>query len=505
MKITIRKLLVAANALTLILFGVALFVTLQALTLSSNYFDDYRQIARTSVNCAQLESAFLGVRFFRLQKEHGGYPDAEQLYMRDLVESQEHARFLASENALPEARAMGQETLAAIQDYDRLVKELDAAKASGADEAKLADLNSKRRKIGPNVSASIDKLAGSSEQQQNDLGPRAHEMITAATNQAFWLGGCALGLTLLAAVAIIIYITRTLRQMAEMLAQSSDTASGSAQELGETSQSLAEAASEQAAAIEETSASLEELASMTKRNAENARIATQKAKTTREMTDRGSESMGKLELAMTEITAIVKSIDEIAFQTNILALNAAVEAARAGEAGAGFAVVADEVRNLARRSADAARDTAQKIQHGISLSSTVTSNLREMVTSVRDVDHLVAEISTASSEQTQGIDQIAIAMTQMDKTTQSNAAHAEEAASASQQMVSEAQTLQQIVSELSRLASRDATAAAPRASSQAPWESAKSVTRSGIASRKSPKIPSRPALNAPPAKQLRAP
>jgi hypothetical protein len=158
----------------------------------------------------------------------------------------------------------------------------------------------------------------------------------------------------------------------------------------------------------------------------------------------------------------VKNIDEIAFQTNILALNAAVEAARAGEAGAGFAVVADEVRSLAQRSAAAAKETAEKIEAAIANSkrgsmscSKVGESLEEIVQKVAAADGLVAEIATAAKEQAQGIQQVGVAMTQMDKITQSNAANAEESASAAEELNSQAHAMQDTVRSLRSLVRRE--------------------------------------------------
>jgi methyl-accepting chemotaxis protein len=204
------------------------------------------------------------------------------------------------------------------------------------------------------------------------------------------------------------------------------------------------------------------MSSMTKRNVENAQSAKTLVGQTRKAADTSSLEVEKMNVAMADvksssekITKIIKTIDELAFQTNILALNAAVEAARAGEAGAGFAVVADEVRNLAQRSAQAARETAEKIedalaktQNGVLISGNVAKSLGDITSRIREVDQLMAEIAAASSEQSQGIQQINTATTQMDKVTQSNAAMAEEAASAAEELTSQAIALRE---ELTRL------------------------------------------------------
>jgi methyl-accepting chemotaxis protein len=229
--------------------------------------------------------------------------------------------------------------------------------------------------------------------------------------------------------------------------------------VSQASQTLADGASEQAASLEETSASLEEMSSMTERSAVNADKAKTIATEARNVAEDGDRHMQQMIVSMDaikassdEIAKIIKTIDEIAFQTNILALNAAVEAARAGEAGMGFAVVADEVRNLAQRSALAARETADKIedsirksQEGVRISSSVAQNLKNIVEKIRAVDELVGEIATASKEQNQGITQINVAVLQIDKVTQNNAASAEESAAASEQLYAQAEELKSSV------------------------------------------------------------
>jgi methyl-accepting chemotaxis protein len=256
-----------------------------------------------------------------------------------------------------------------------------------------------------------------------------------------------------------------LSRVSDSLNDGSNQVASAAGQVSSSSQSLAEGASEQAASLEETSSSLEEMASMTKRNSANSQKANDLAKQARTAADKSvgdmqamSAAMQAIKVSSDDIAKIIKTIDEIAFQTNILALNAAVEAARAGEAGMGFAVVADEVRNLAQRSAQAAKETAAKIEgaigktaQGVQISGKVAEALNEIVAKARQVDELAAEVASASREQTQGITQINTAVGQMDKVTQSNAANAEECAAAAEELNAQAETMKQSVGDLLKL------------------------------------------------------
>ncbi|HLP09652.1 MAG TPA: methyl-accepting chemotaxis protein [Opitutaceae bacterium] len=297
---------------------------------------------------------------------------------------------------------------------------------------------------------------------------RRNSMATAVAALAFLVGLVALGLLMRR------WIARRLSATAGDLARMSETLETTLHELGNTSRALAQGASQQAASLEETSATLEEISGMTRRNAENAGHAREIVRETRTAAEAGHADMAAMTKAVAaikassdQIASIIKTIDEIAFQTNILALNAAVEAARAGEAGAGFAVVAEEVRNLAQRSAVAARETAAKIEdavqrtaEGVRISDKVGHALEEIVTRVRRTDGLINEIATASGEQSSGLGQLNTAVAAMDKVTQANAASAEETSASTQELGVQAHALVVSVDTLHLLAGSSAAHAA---------------------------------------------
>ena len=253
-------------------------------------------------------------------------------------------------------------------------------------------------------------------------------------------------------------INALIDNMSEIITQikeSSDTINTAAKEIAQGNADLSQRTEEQASSLEETASSMEELASTVKQNAENAKQANQLATTASTVAQKGGDVVNQVVHTMSDISTssgkiveIISVIDGIAFQTNILALNAAVEAARAGEQGRGFAVVAGEVRNLAQRSAAAAKeikqlisDSVEKVDGGTKLVEEAGHTMEEIVASVRRVTDIMGEIAAASVEQSSGIDQVNIAITQMDEVTQQNAALVEEAAAAAESLMEQTQQM----------------------------------------------------------------
>ncbi|WP_105737536.1 methyl-accepting chemotaxis protein [Cronobacter dublinensis] len=277
-----------------------------------------------------------------------------------------------------------------------------------------------------------------------------------------------IGLTAKAYNALAANVASSLAAV-ESSAQSVSSASG---QISAGNEDLSSRTEEQAASLEQTAASMSELSETVRQTAENTQLASQLAKNARDISEDSQSrvntmlnTMGSIRESSAKITDIIALIEGIAFQTNILALNAAVEAARAGEQGRGFAVVAGEVRTLAQRSSSSAREIKELIENsmqfveaGSTQAEGVGQNIGKMTDAVRQVTDIVDEISVAAQEQAQGINQVHLAVNQMDDVTQQNAALVQQASAASQSLMEQAASLNQLVGAFTIAANGKSTA-----------------------------------------------
>lgn len=294
------------------------------------------------------------------------------------------------------------------------------------------------------------------------------EIAAATTSATTNIGIWAAVMTFFALILGLVLLRGSLSKLAEVvvsLRQSGEQVSSASNELSASAQYLSSSTTESAASLEETTASAEEMSSMIKLNADNAEKARELSQQCEKKAREGKDQVEKLISSMNQISAsskkieeIISVIDDISFQTNLLALNAAVEAARAGEQGKGFSVVAEAVRSLAQRSATSAKeiselikDSVQKISSGSQIAELSGQSLNEIVSSVEKVSHLNTEISSASREQAQGVANINKAITELDKVTQLNASSAQEVASASSHLTSQAVLLDNLVGDLNHV------------------------------------------------------
>jgi methyl-accepting chemotaxis protein len=429
-----------------------------------------------------------------MQKEEQKVKDQRALYDKAQADLKRQGLNDAETKTLADIAALDAEVDKAFKEAIGQVLAFNSEGAAKVISSRIDPLNQQTLGL-------INKLVDMQQQQANDVMDGSVSADRALMFVLFGLGAVAVALGVVCAAVITRSITgplsgavevaqkvaageltsvvvvegkdetsellQALKDMNESLAKTvGDVRAGTemittaSQEIASGNADLSSRTESQASSLEETASSMEELTSTVKQNADNARQANQLAVSASSVAEKGGavvsqvvETMGSIKASSSKIVDIIGVIDGIAFQTNILALNAAVEAARAGEQGRGFAVVASEVRNLAQRSAGAAKeikeligDSVDKVDAGSRLVDEAGQTMDLIVTSIRQVADIMGEITAATQEQSNGIEEVNQAITQMDEMTQQNAALVEEAAAAAESMQEQAQMLAEAVS-----------------------------------------------------------
>jgi methyl-accepting chemotaxis protein len=365
----------------------------------------------------------------------------------------------------PKQRELYESTAVAVREY-RAIRERMLASSREGREAEAYDTF--ETKLVPALDRLLVAVAADVDVNRTEADALGEDVVTTVKSTGIGIlillvSGVLTGVAI--AFIIVTRTNRTLRIAVRELTEGARQLVSAAGQVSVSAQSLSQGATEQAASLEETSASMEEMSSMTRKNAENATQAAALVNDVARQVGGSNGSLAEMVASMSSmrdsssrVAKIIKTIDEIAFQTNILALNAAVEAARAGEAGMGFAVVADEVRSLAQRSAQAAKDTAVLIEESIARSQEgaakvehVAAAIAAITQSVAQMRTIVEEVRGASGQQSQGFEQVSQAVAQMEKVTQSTAASAEEGASASEELFAQAEAAMMVVRRLEEL------------------------------------------------------
>ncbi|MDR2733788.1 MAG: methyl-accepting chemotaxis protein [Spirochaetota bacterium] len=383
----------------------------------------------------------------------------------------------------------------------------------------LACLGSERPATIVAVTKNLNEMRECIVSENQAIGDAAQKELVISRTVAVFTPIIILAIALAIGAFLGKTISSAIQKTTKTLFDSAGKINSSSAELTSGSQALAEGASMQAASVEEVSAAVEEISSMVRQNADNAaqasKLVTQSGanmEATQQAMQRSLEANEEISKASNETFKIIKTIDEIAFQTNLLSLNAAVEAARAGEAGAGFAVVASEVRGLSMRSAEASKRTADmieqtmaKVREGTGIFAETEKNFNMVVEQAQKVQQLVNEVAVASGEQTKGLEQINRSISEMERVIQQSAANSQESANSIAALHTEASEMTTCVNELQHFAlgavSHTLSGPPKKSTRRAPPPPAKKPaphTPASSAKKPAPHIPAPPAKHTPP-------
>ncbi|MCD8140568.1 MAG: methyl-accepting chemotaxis protein [Planctomycetaceae bacterium] len=388
---------------------------------------------------------------------HRSAAEVQRLIREDLEENADAigARYL-------EHIAAAREVIATFQ---QILDEVDRSRALFRDAEDF--IMGPMRELRANTLASVGALVDENKRNMNTNVAAAVSQGAAGVRTMQGLATAALAIGVVVMVGLYFTVRRQLTApLTRVIASLSSDANEVAMEadgVATSSRSLSEGSSNQASSLEETSAAIEEITSMARRNLDNAKYADTEMKSNAEQISNSTVAVGRMSEAMAEIkdssekiSHILRTIEEIAFQTNLLALNAAVEAARAGEAGKGFAVVADEVRNLAQRSAQAVQDTSslitgtvERINNGAVITQEIEELFHRIAETTDRITKMIEEIDAATGEQTMGMEQISQSISQIDQVNQENARHAEANAQASVNLNDRSGNLMEQIDQLS--------------------------------------------------------
>jgi methyl-accepting chemotaxis protein len=411
---------------------------------------------------------------FAFQRMGKGFSDAVMVQDASGLDraAEEGRSVIAGLNAVADIKDLSAERSAGARKLASSVEQFvtDARGTYGAVLASPANMTPEMQERMRALASRTDVMKASLQSAKDQFTKDLHDQLSgvqARSVQQRWLALVVFGTTLIVAFVIVnLTIRRSIAgpilRVIHGVQEAADGAAHASNQMAESGQVVARDAQDQAASLEETSASLEEISATTRENANRANQADGLMRDAKQMIGRATQAMNDLTQSMDvisksskQVAAVLKSIDEIAFHTNILALNAAVEAARAGEAGAGFSVVADEVRSLAKRAAEAARHSAEIIEktigdvgNGVELVSLAHTAFNEVSATVSSGSQMVSQIASSSEEQARGVTHIGEAIHRIETVTQNNAANAQTTAEAASDMIAQVQTTRKHLDEL---------------------------------------------------------